>query len=170
MAIGLLIVIFLWVRPQGILPERKRVIQVTAPVPAAPCRAPGRAASTAPRPPLRGARAAAARRRRRPAPPRRPSRAATAPPAAEAPAGLTGRWCSRPSTWSVSSAGCARSPGSRSSVRRGTLTGLIGPNGAGKSTLLAMLAGTLPVSSGQIRYLGEDVTGLPAYRRATAGP
>ena len=25
-AIGLLIVIFLWVRPQGILPERKRVI------------------------------------------------------------------------------------------------------------------------------------------------
>ena len=27
-AIGLLIVIFLWVRPQGILPERKRVIRV----------------------------------------------------------------------------------------------------------------------------------------------
>ena len=54
-------------------------------------------------------------------------------------------------------------------VRRGTLTGLIGPNGAGKSTLLAMLAGTLPVSSGQIRYQGEDVTGLPAYRRARLG-
>ena len=29
-AIGLLIVIFLWVRPQGILPERKRVLPVTA--------------------------------------------------------------------------------------------------------------------------------------------
>ncbi|MGH3290320.1 MAG: ABC transporter ATP-binding protein, partial [Trebonia sp.] len=55
------------------------------------------------------------------------------------------------------------------SVRRGTLTGLIGPNGAGKSTLLAMLAGTLPVSAGQIRYQGEDVTGLPAYRRARLG-
>ena len=27
-AIGLLIVIFLWVRPQGILPERKRVIRL----------------------------------------------------------------------------------------------------------------------------------------------
>ena len=26
MAIGLLIVVFLWFRPQGILPERKRVI------------------------------------------------------------------------------------------------------------------------------------------------
>ena len=49
------------------------------------------------------------------------------------------------------------------------MTGLIGPNGAGKSTLLAMLAGTLPVSSGHIRYQGEDVTGLPAYRRARLG-
>src|SRR3984893_15387153 len=29
-AIGLLIVVFLWLRPQGILPERKRVIQVPA--------------------------------------------------------------------------------------------------------------------------------------------
>ena len=54
-------------------------------------------------------------------------------------------------------------------VRRGTLTGLIGPNGAGKSTLLAMLAGTLPVSGGQIHYQGQDVTGLPAYRRARLG-
>ena len=54
-------------------------------------------------------------------------------------------------------------------VRRGTLTGLIGPNGAGKSTLLAMLAGTLPVSAGQVSYLGQDVTGLPAYRRARLG-
>jgi len=55
------------------------------------------------------------------------------------------------------------------SVRRGTLTGLIGPNGAGKSTLLAMLAGTLPVSSGRISYQGQDVTSLPAYRRARLG-
>src|SRR5262249_35407456 len=31
-AIGLLIVIFLWVRPQGILPERKRIIRVGVPV------------------------------------------------------------------------------------------------------------------------------------------
>jgi len=54
-------------------------------------------------------------------------------------------------------------------VRQGTLTGLIGPNGAGKSTLLAMLAGTLPVTSGTIRYQGRDVTGVPAYRRARLG-
>jgi ABC-type branched-subunit amino acid transport system ATPase component len=54
-------------------------------------------------------------------------------------------------------------------LRQEEVVGLIGPNGAGKSTLLAMLAGTLPVSSGQIRYLGQDVTGLPAYRRARLG-
>jgi ABC-type branched-subunit amino acid transport system ATPase component len=55
------------------------------------------------------------------------------------------------------------------SVRAGTLTGLIGPNGAGKSTLLAMLAGTLPVSGGRVRYRGQDITGVPAFRRARLG-
>ena len=54
-------------------------------------------------------------------------------------------------------------------VRQGTLTGLIGPNGAGKSTLLAMLAGTLPVTSGKIIYRGQDITGMPAFRRARLG-
>ena len=54
-------------------------------------------------------------------------------------------------------------------VRQGSLTGLIGPNGAGKLTLLAMLAGTLPVTSGTIRYQGREVTGVPAYKRARLG-
>jgi branched-chain amino acid transport system permease protein len=54
-------------------------------------------------------------------------------------------------------------------VRRGTLTGLIGPNGAGKSTLLAVLAGTLPASSGKVIYRGQDITGVPAFRRARLG-
>ena len=54
-------------------------------------------------------------------------------------------------------------------VREGTLTGLIGPNGAGKSTLLAMLAGTLRATSGKVVYLGDDVTGLAAFRRARIG-
>jgi branched-chain amino acid transport system ATP-binding protein len=54
-------------------------------------------------------------------------------------------------------------------VPAGQITGLIGPNGAGKSTLLAVLAGTLPVTSGTIVLEGEDVTHWPAYRRARRG-
>jgi ABC-type branched-subunit amino acid transport system ATPase component len=54
-------------------------------------------------------------------------------------------------------------------VLPGRLTGLIGPNGAGKSTLLAVLAGTLPPSSGAIAFDGADITRLPAYRRARRG-
>jgi branched-chain amino acid transport system permease protein len=53
--------------------------------------------------------------------------------------------------------------------QRGRLTGIIGPNGAGKSTVLAMLAGTLAPTSGQILFNGEDITHLPAYRRARLG-
>ncbi|MDQ6773390.1 MAG: ATP-binding cassette domain-containing protein [Candidatus Dormibacteraeota bacterium] len=54
-------------------------------------------------------------------------------------------------------------------VQPGRITGLIGPNGAGKSTLLAVLAGTLPATSGTILLGGEDITRLPAYQRARRG-
>jgi branched-chain amino acid transport system ATP-binding protein len=54
-------------------------------------------------------------------------------------------------------------------VPRGEITGLIGPNGAGKSTFLAVLAGTLPASGGTITFEGEDITRMPAYRRARRG-
>jgi branched-chain amino acid transport system permease protein len=54
-------------------------------------------------------------------------------------------------------------------VARGKITGLIGPNGAGKSTFLAVLAGTLPASSGRILFEGVDITRRPAYWRARMG-
>jgi branched-chain amino acid transport system ATP-binding protein/branched-chain amino acid transport system permease protein len=53
--------------------------------------------------------------------------------------------------------------------QRARLTGIIGPNGAGKSTVLAMLAGTLAPTSGQIFFNGQEITHLPAYRRARLG-
>ncbi|MET3559255.1 putative ABC transport system ATP-binding protein [Streptococcus rupicaprae] len=43
---------------------------------------------------------------------------------------------------------------------------ILGGNGAGKSTLFNTIAGTLPLSSGQVRILGEDVTNWPAEKRA----
>ena len=54
-------------------------------------------------------------------------------------------------------------------VPRGQITGLIGPNGAGKSTLMAVLAGTLPSTSGTIAFEGNDITHMPAYTRARRG-
>jgi neutral amino acid transport system ATP-binding protein len=54
-------------------------------------------------------------------------------------------------------------------IMPGRITGLIGPNGAGKSTFMAVLAGTLPASSGTIVFQGADITRLPAYQRARRG-
>ncbi len=47
-------------------------------------------------------------------------------------------------------------------VEEGSITGLIGPNGAGKSTLFNIIAGALPLDSGQILLKGEDITNRPA--------
>ena len=54
-------------------------------------------------------------------------------------------------------------------VSRGSITGLIGPNGAGKTTLFNLVSGAQPVSGGAIHFEGEDITRLPAHRRATLG-
>jgi len=54
-------------------------------------------------------------------------------------------------------------------VPAGKITGLIGPNGAGKSTFLAVLAGTLPATSGTITFERREITKLPAYARARRG-
>jgi len=55
------------------------------------------------------------------------------------------------------------------SVRRGEVVGLLGPNGAGKTTCFYMITGLLPVDYGTIELDGNDVTGLPMYRRARLG-
>ena len=54
-------------------------------------------------------------------------------------------------------------------VEEGELLGLFGPNGAGKTTLFNLIAGTTPPTSGRIRLNGEDITHLPAFRRAQLG-
>jgi len=46
-------------------------------------------------------------------------------------------------------------------VRRGEVFSVIGPNGAGKSTLFNVIAGLHTPSAGRVRFLGEDITGLP---------
>ncbi|HEY3728795.1 MAG TPA: branched-chain amino acid ABC transporter ATP-binding protein/permease [Solirubrobacteraceae bacterium] len=137
--IGCLILLFLWFRPQGILPERRRKLS-TRPLPSE---------TTAPE-----------------------AVEATAPVSVTVPSSngsassdvilecrdLVRTFNGVPAVDHVSMA-----------FERGRLTGIIGPNGAGKSTVLAILAGTLPATTGHVLLRGEDVIGLPAYRRARMG-
>ena len=54
-------------------------------------------------------------------------------------------------------------------VAEGEILGLIGPNGSGKSTTFNLIAGALAPSAGAVRFRGQDLAGLPAYRVAHAG-
>ena len=54
-------------------------------------------------------------------------------------------------------------------LEEGQILGLIGPNGAGKSTCFAMLAGSIPPTSGRIFVRDQEVTGLPGFRIAREG-
>ena len=49
------------------------------------------------------------------------------------------------------------------------LVSVIGPNGAGKSTLIKTVMGLVKPTSGQILYNGQDITNLPAHKRAGLG-
>jgi branched-chain amino acid transport system ATP-binding protein len=54
-------------------------------------------------------------------------------------------------------------------VEEGETLAVIGPNGAGKTTLISQLAGNLRPDAGAIRFAGEDITRLPAPKRARKG-
>src|SRR4051812_47319463 len=54
-------------------------------------------------------------------------------------------------------------------VDRGEVLGLLGPNGAGKTTCFYSIMGLVKPDSGRILLDGNDITGLPMYRRAILG-
>ena len=49
------------------------------------------------------------------------------------------------------------------------LVSIIGPNGAGKTTLIKTVMGLVKPTSGSIIYDGQDITHLPAHKRAAMG-
>ena len=50
-------------------------------------------------------------------------------------------------------------------VATGEVVAILGPSGCGKSTLLRAVAGLQPLDSGEVRWDGEDLAGLPVHRR-----
>ena len=54
-------------------------------------------------------------------------------------------------------------------IYAGELVAIVGGNGAGKTTLLHTLSGLRPVSSGHIRFAGQDITRWPPHRIVAAG-
>ena len=54
-------------------------------------------------------------------------------------------------------------------VENGELISVIGSNGAGKTTLIKTIMGLVKPKSGKILYDGQDITNLPAHKRAGLG-
>lgn len=54
-------------------------------------------------------------------------------------------------------------------IRRGEIVGLIGPNGSGKTTLFNVISGFYRPEAGEIRFLGDRISGLPPHRIASRG-
>ncbi|ABD68024.1 ABC transporter related [Rhodoferax ferrireducens T118] len=55
------------------------------------------------------------------------------------------------------------------SIQAGQIVGLIGPNGAGKSTTFNLITGVLGLSSGEVKFRGQTISGLPSREIARRG-
>ena len=148
-AIGLLIILFLWFRPTGVIPEKRRVLSAIV------GRAPAVAATGESDVPKDNIGAIDDFNFR--------SVLNTTPVVNDHRIILSTQDLTK--TFS----GVTVVSGVSIAVQQGRLTGMIGPNGAGKSTMMALLAGTLPATSGQIFYEGRDITHVASYKRAQEG-
>lgn len=54
-------------------------------------------------------------------------------------------------------------------VAAGEIVGLLGPNGSGKTTALNLISGALAPDGGSIRFDGQPIEGLPAFKVARRG-
>ena len=54
-------------------------------------------------------------------------------------------------------------------IQRDEIVAVLGRNGMGKTTLLKCLSGSLSPESGRVTFDGEDITDLPAHKRAERG-
>lgn len=55
------------------------------------------------------------------------------------------------------------------SIYEGETLGLMGPNGAGKTTLVNLIAGKYLPDTGNIQFMGKDITRMAPYKRCKLG-
>ncbi|TQR11639.1 ABC transporter ATP-binding protein [Psychrobacillus soli] len=54
-------------------------------------------------------------------------------------------------------------------INEGEIFGLIGPNGAGKTTLFNVITNMFPPTSGEIKFLGDKISGLKPHKITDKG-
>jgi len=54
-------------------------------------------------------------------------------------------------------------------VKEGEIVAILGSNGAGKTTTMNAVSGMNPLTSGTIRFCGEDISNWPVHKRVQAG-
>jgi branched-chain amino acid transport system ATP-binding protein len=54
-------------------------------------------------------------------------------------------------------------------IQEKEIVSLLGSNGAGKTTTVSAVSGILPVSRGQVAFMGEDITRVESYDRVEMG-
>ena len=54
-------------------------------------------------------------------------------------------------------------------VNEGEIVSIVGSNGAGKTTLMRVISGIVKPTSGEIEFLGESISKLPAYKIVERG-
>ncbi|MGB9592567.1 MAG: ABC transporter ATP-binding protein, partial [Anaerolineae bacterium] len=54
-------------------------------------------------------------------------------------------------------------------IQEGEIHALIGPNGSGKTTIFNVVSGYYKPTGGVVRFRGEQISGLPAYRITALG-
>ena len=54
-------------------------------------------------------------------------------------------------------------------INEGEIFGLIGPNGAGKTTMFNVITNMFPLTSGEISFLGENISGIKPHKITDKG-
>jgi branched-chain amino acid transport system permease protein len=147
--IAVLLVVFLWARPQGLLPERKRRFATAQPsvTALADVRDPREWLAHVEAPIRIGRRRQSERQRH----------------------DAVGGGIIEVVDLRRSFGGVQAVNGVTFSLPEGKITGLIGPNGAGKSTVLNLIAGTERPDDGAVYHRGALISNLPAHRIANRG-